>query len=186
MASATEIRYEHYRQLFLHAQQARNQIRSGIGTPVAATAFTVFNLGTVAQHFDATRWAEPASLVIAMLAALAVLAVLAAAYNAVMVEYHFVHVEPPDLDELLRIEQAARRRQAPRDGDEDPAVEELRKTLIGSYYAGYITLLIGNARSASYRTRSLRLVLLALSCTVLAFLFLPVHLARTAAGAGGG
>lgn len=171
--------HDHYREMFLGAQRAREQIRGGIGTPVAATAFTVFNLGTVVQHFDVARWQEPVSLAIAGLALATVLAVLGAAYNVVMVEWRFVHVEPPDLDELLRLHQHAAEMAALAGNPlvETAAGEELRKALVGGYYAGYVTLMLGNARSARYRTRALRLVLLALTCVALAFLLLPLHLA---------
>lgn len=177
-AEACAVLQDHYRELFLSAQQAREQIRGGIGTPVAATAFTVFNLGTVGQHFDATRWQEPTSFALVLLSVAAVLAVLGAVYNVVMVEWHFIHVEPPDLDELLLVhERAGEAAAADGTGSVDSAAcEELRKALAGGYYAGYVTLLPGNARSARSRTRALRLVLLALACVAIAFLLLPLHL----------
>ena len=83
---------------------------------------------------------------------------------------------PPDLDELLRVQQDA----AATTASSEAAEEELRKVLLGSFYAGYVALLRGNARSARYRTRSLRLVLLALACVAVAFLLLPLHLAGVA------
>ena len=92
------------------------------------------------------------------------------------VEWHFVHLEPPDLPEIVRVEQ--RIRAAHQDGSDQPASrdaisEDLQNILSGSYYAGYDAYITGNAESALYRMRALRLVLLALACVAIAFLLLP-------------
>lgn len=174
MKKGTQIRYDHYRQLFMEARRARAGIRDSLGMPVAATAFTVFNLGILAQSFDPTQLPEPAVLAIGVLAVLAVLELVAAVYFIMRVEWHFVHVEPPDLAELSRIEQEIRNQHPDPEGpDPEAAVSlELRKTLTGSYYVGYENYLIGNALSARFRTWALRLVLLALLSMAAAFLVL--------------
>jgi len=183
MRSPAEIRHDHYRHLFLDARENRGRIRNGLATPVAAAAFTVFNLGTLAQNFDASRAAEPVSLVIAVLAAACVTLILAAVYCTVKVEWRFVHLEPPDLPEIVRVEQrirAAHRDRNDRLASSDVVSEELQNILTGSYYAGYDAYITGNAQSALYRMWALRLVLLALACVAIGFLLLPFQ------GSGGG
>jgi hypothetical protein len=176
MRSPAEIRHEHYRELFLDARGNRGRIRGSLATPVAATAFTVFNLGTLAQSFDASRATEAVGVAIGLLATACVTLILAAVYCAVKVEWHFVHFEPPDLPEIVRVEEQIRA--AHRDANDQPASrdavsEELQNILTGSYYAGYEAYIIGNAESALYRMWALRLVLLALGCVAVAFLLLP-------------
>ena len=186
MQTTTELKFDHYRQLFIEARANRGQIRSSVATPVAASAFTVFNLGTLAQNFDVARALEPAGVLIGFLAISAVLALLAAVWCAIRVEWHFVHLEPPDLPEIVRIERQLRERLGD-DGDQRPAAEsvsgDLHDLLTGSYYVGYEEYLVGNARSARYRMWALRLVLLALACLAVAFLALPFHLGAVAADA---
>lgn len=183
MKSFTEIKHDHYRDLFLGARDNRTQIRGSLATPVAATAFTVFNLGTLATNFDASRAAEPVGLVIGLLAMACVALILASVYCTVKVEWHFVHLEPPDLPEIVRVEEQIRAAHRDRNGQSasrEAVSEDLQDVLTGSYYAGYDSYIVGNVESALYRMWALRLVLLALACVAVAFLLLPFQ------GAGGG
>jgi hypothetical protein len=185
MRSPIEIKHDHYRELFFDARASRGQVRGSLATPVAATAFTVFNLGTLARSFDASRSTEPVGLALGLLAVAAVVLVIAAIYCAVRVEWHFVHLEPPDLAEIARIEDRIQADQPQLEDQRDlrPAVsEELQKVLTGAYYVGYEAYIVGNARSARYRMWALRLVLLALACLAVAFLLLPFQAGTSAAG----
>lgn len=162
---------------------ARTHIRGSLGTPVAAAAFTVFNLGVLAQHVDVSRLAEPLGLLIGLLALASVIALAGAVYFMMKVEWHFVHIEPPDLLELVRIEDEIRSgKETP--GVDDPHGEvssELQGVLTAAYYAGYEAYLVGNAHSARFRTWALRLVLLALVYLAVGFLLLPFHVPNGAA-----
>lgn len=183
MKSCTEVKHDHYRELFLGARDNRTQIRGSLATPVAATAFTVFNLGTLATNFDAARATDPIGVVICLLAVACVALILASAYCTVKVEWHFVHLEPPDLPEIVRVEQELRAAHRQRDGkfpSSEAVSEDLQDVLTGSYYAGYDAYIVGNSESARYRMWALRLVLLALACIAVAFLLLPFQ------GSGGG
>jgi hypothetical protein len=183
MKHPIEIRHDHYRELFLEARSARTHIRGSLGTPVAAAAFAVFNLGVLAQHVDGARMAEPLGLLIGLLVLGSVIALTAAVYFMMKVEWHFVHIEPPDLPELLRIENEIRgawETPGPHDPHRDVSTE-LQQSLTGAYYVGYEAYMIGNARSSRFRTWALRLVLIALLYLALAFLVLPFHAPGAAA-----
>ncbi len=188
MKNPTEIKYDHYRQMFLGARANREQIRASIAMPVTAAAFTVFNLGTIVQNFEVSRWQEPVAIAIGLLSIVSVFGILATLYCTVRVEWHFVHVEPPDLPEIVRIERQIREEHPDIDSDHLPSTvsAELQNLLTGSYYVGYESYLMGNARSTWYRMWALRLVLLALACVSIAFLLLPFHLGGGATGGGTG
>jgi hypothetical protein len=183
MKHPIEVKHEHYRQLFLTARADRTRARSSLAVPVAAAAFAVFNLGTLAQNFDASRALEPVGLVIGLLATASVAALLEAVYCVIRAEWHFVHSEPPDLPEIARMEEQMRRAHQEPDDDrlESSVSSQLQSVLTGSYYVGYEAYVIGNVCTARYRMWALRLVLIALACLAVALLLLPFHL-----GSGGG
>ncbi|WP_142847714.1 hypothetical protein [Telmatospirillum sp. J64-1] len=172
MKSPQDMRYDHFRQLYFEERSRRESIRSSISTPVAAISFAVFALGNLARDFDFARWNEPVALGIIFLAVAATLSLLGAVYQAVMVEWLFLHHETPPLDELLRAEALLRERT----GDERLS-EQMADLMIASYSIAYEQHLGGNTLSARSRTRALRFVLAALFSLALAFLLLPIHLA---------
>jgi len=178
MKHPAEIKYEHYRQLFLNARADRSQARGSLAVPVAAAAFVVFNLGTLAQNFDASRAMEPVGLAIGLLATTAVSVLLGAVYCPIRAEWHFVHCEPPDLPGIVRMEEQMRLAHQECDDDrlESSMGRQLQAVLTGSYYVGYEAYVVGNLGTARYRTWALRLVLIALACLAVALLLLPFHL----------
>lgn len=182
MKHPAEIKHEHYRQLFLNARADRSQVRGSLAVPVAPAAFVVFNLGTLAQNFDASRAMEPVGLAIGLLATTAVSALLGAVYCTIRAEWHFVHCEPPDLPEIVRMEEQMRLAHQECDDDrlESSVSRQLQTVLTGSYYVGYQAYVVGNLGTARYRMWALRLVLIALACLAVALLLLPFHL-----GSGG-
>lgn len=168
--SPGELRHEHFRQIYLSERSRRESIRSSIGTPVAAISFSVFALGNLATQVDASRLGEPAGLLIALAACGAVLAMLGAVYQVFMVEWLFVHHEPPRLPGLVEAEARIRAER----GEE--AVEKgMMDLLTASYAIAFEQFLWGNTISARSRTRALRLVLLSLVCIALGFVALPFH-----------
>jgi hypothetical protein len=181
MDTPVEIRHAHFRDLFLQAQSDRLQIRSGLATPVAATAFTVFNLGTLAYNFEPRFPPDPVGWMIGILAVTSVVILLISMYYAVMAEWNFVHVSTPDLKELVTLEKRLQSEDTA--GDGGSVARELLKTLTAGYYAGYLNYTVGNAKSSHLRTLSLRYVLATLALLALAFLLLPFH--RAASGEGG-
>lgn len=171
MKSPVELRHDHLRQLYFSERAKREGIRGSIATPLAAIAFVVFSLGTLATEFDAARWREPASLAIIALGLGSVLALFMAAYHAVMVEWLFVYHEPPGLDDLLAAEDRIRAE------NPEAAETQLTELLTAGYAIAYRQYLCGNVVSARARTWSLRYVLLSLLLLALSFALLPLHLA---------
>ncbi|MGQ9371085.1 hypothetical protein [Azospirillum sp. ST 5-10] len=170
MMSPVERHHDHFRLLYFGERSNRETIRGSVSTPVAAISFTVFSLGTLAREVDASRWTEPLALVILGLGAAAVLALLCAVYHVILVEWLFVHHEPPTLTELLSAEEQLRAA-----GTDVP--EQTTKLMTASYAIAYQQYLCGNIEGARHRTWALRLILGALACLALAFVLLPAHLA---------
>lgn len=170
MKHPVEIKHEHYRQLFLRARADRAEARGSLAMPVAAAAFTVFSLATIAQKLDPARAMEPLGLAVGLLAIASTVALLGAVYCAVRAEWRFVHVEPADLPEIARIEDRIR------SGHHSGLRRELQDLLTGSYYAGYEAYLTRNAETHGYRMTALRLILIALACLAVGMLVLPFHL----------
>lgn len=174
MRHPVEIKHEHYRQLFLRARADRAEARGSIAMPVAATAFTAFSLGTLAQNLDPARATEPLGLAVGLLAIASIIALLGAVYCAVRAEWRFVHVEPADLPEIARIED--RIPPGHHSGLDSVLSGELQDLLTGSYYVGHEAYLTGNAETHGYRMTALRLILTSLACLAVAMLVLPFHL----------
>lgn len=166
--SPNELRFEHFREIYLSERTRREAIRGSIGTPVAAISFSVFSLGNLAARIDATRLEEPVSLFIAAAACAGVLAMLGAVYHVVMVEWLFIHHEPPPLPRLVEAENAIRTERG-----EEAVVPGLMDMMAASYAIAFEQYLWGNTMSARSRTRALRLVLLSLVFFALGFLALP-------------
>lgn len=170
MQTPVEIRHAHFRALFLAERTRREAIRGSIGTPVAAISFVVFSLGSLAVEVDMARWQSASTIILGLLACGSVAALLAATWHVVMVEWLFVHHEPPALGELLDAEA-----QVPRP---DEAGSQAMDHLTAAYAVAYGQYLRGNTLSARSRTRALRFVLLSLMLLAFAFLLLPFHMAR--------
>lgn len=171
MKSPIEIRHDHFRQLYFSERAKREMVRSSIGPPVSAIAFSVFAYSALATEFDFSRWQEPVSIAILVLACLSILALFAAMYFVVMIEWLFVYHEPPGLENLLAAEERFREERP------DTAAERLTELLTASYFIAYQQYLCGNINSARDRTWALRLVLLSLFFLSLCFILLPIHLA---------
>jgi hypothetical protein len=169
MKSPAELRHAHFQQAYLSERSRREAIRGSISTPVAAISFAVFAFSTLATEFDLNRWREPSSLMIILLTCSSILTLFGAAYHVVMVEWLFVHHEPPSLAELLGAEEQIR---AARPDSLDAQMTDL---FTASYAIAYQQYLCGNTVSARSRTWALRLVLVSLILLAIAFLLLPLH-----------
>ena len=180
MSGPIDLRNDLYRELFFSERARREQIRSSIGFPTSAVAFSVYAFSGLAQSFDVERWDEPVALAIIALTLLAIVLMLFAVVLIVRVEWLFSYSDPPDLYELVRMERGLRERAASgtADSPQDMVPDQLKDALTGSFYIGYMRYFNENARSASYRARALRLVLAALMCLLLAFALLPLHLGK--------
>lgn len=178
----SRLRYETYRDLYQSERERRDQIRGGVGTPVAALAFSVYSLASVAANFDATRWASVTGLVIMVLAGLAVVTLVAGSVMIVRVEMDFVYLDPPDLRELVAAEKRLRAHHTQDDQgpSEDRVVAQLHDLLAAAYDIAYRRYFAGNEQAARDRTRGLRLLIVALAILSLALAVLPFH------GGGGG
>ena len=171
LPSSQELRHDYFRQIFLSERSRRESIRSSIGTPVSAISFAVFALGNLAVRFDASRLSEPTAVAIAVLTAISVLALLGAVHQVFMVEWLFVHHEPPRLADLVQAEENLHGIK----GEEEVAAD-MMDLMTASYSIAFEQYLWGNTVSARSRTRALRLVLLSLTFLAAGFLLLPFHL----------
>jgi len=157
------------REMFRVQRQRRDDIRAGLATPVAALAFSVFNLATLAPLVDL---AAPTALDVAIwaLALFAVVALVAACLLIVRVEWRFIYLDPPDLEAIVEAE----RQLAERIGDPDERLERLRDYMAGAYDIGYRRYFAENEQRARDRTYGLRLIILALAVLMFAFTLVPL------------
>jgi hypothetical protein len=172
--TAAAFRLDITREMFRVQRQRRDEIRASLATPVAALAFSVFNLATLAPlielraptAFDLAAWG---------LALAAVLALIGASLLIVRVEWRFIYLDPPDLEAIV----AAERQLAERVSDPEERLDRLRDFMAGAYDIGYRRYFAENEQRARDRTYGLRLIILALGLLMLAFALVPL-----AGGAG--
>jgi len=160
------------REMFRVQRQRRDDIRASLATPVAALAFSVFNLATLAPLIELGR-PTAVDLVIWALAILATLALVGACLLIVRVEWRFIYLDPPDLEAIV----AAEAQLAERVPDVDERLERLRDYMAGAYDIGYRRYFAENEQRSRDRTYGLRLIILALSALMLAFVILPLAMA---------
>ncbi|EKV32554.1 hypothetical protein C882_2633 [Caenispirillum salinarum AK4] len=173
----SRLRYETYRDLYQSERARRDEIRGGVGTPVAALAFSVYSLAAVAANFDAGTWSSATGIAILVLAGLAVLTLVAGAVMIVRVEMDFVYLDPPDLRELVAAEKRLRAHDSQDDQrvTDDRVVAQLHDLLAAAYDIAYRRYFAGNEQAARDRTRGLRLLIVALATLSLALAVLPFH-----------
>jgi hypothetical protein len=168
----SRLKYEAMQNLYEAQRERRETIRNSVATPVAAFAFSIYNLSAIATNFKASQLLDPVGLAIAVLTVLAVGCLLAAAALIVQMERGVVYLDPPDLEELVRAEKEIRAR----GDDHDHVVDKLQDLLAGAYHIVYRRYFAANEQAARDRTRGLRLVLAALGLLSLALLLLPLHI----------
>lgn len=167
--TAAAFRLDITREMFRVQRQRRDEIRASLATPVAALAFSVFNLATLAPlielraptTFDLAAWG---------LALAAVLALIGASLLIVRVEWRFIYLDPPDLEAIV----AAERQLAERVTDPEERLDRLRDFMAGAYDIGYRRYFAENEQRARDRTYGLRLIILALGLLMLAFALVPL------------
>ena len=167
------LRHEAIHDMYRTQRERREAIRDSVATPVAALAFSVFNLGTLAVHYDTASWATPVGLVIAVLGAVATLCLVGAAALVIRMEYGFVYYDPPDLEEMVRAENALREEHA----DERDTLRSMYDFLAASYDIIYRQYFTENEQAARDRTRALRLILVALCLFAVSLALLPWQVA---------
>lgn len=166
-----DLRYELMREQYQAQRNRREQIRESVATPVSAMAFTVFNLSTLAKNIDLKNVTEPLSLIMLLLFSLSIVLLLVGAAFIIMVEKGYIYVDPPDLRELVQVEEALRKRDE-RNGDEDVG-DDMKDLLTGSYDIVYRWYFAANEKAARERTWGLHLILMALVMIVLGYAILP-------------
>ena len=157
------------REMFRVQRQRRDDIRASLATPVAALAFSVFDLATLAPLID-LRAPGPVDVVIWALSLVAVVALVGAGLLIVRVEWRFIYLDPPDLEAVVEAE----RQLAERVSDADERLERLRDYMAGAYDIGYRRYFAENEQRARDRTYGLRLIILALAVLMVAFALVPV------------
>lgn len=165
-----ELHYEITRDMFAAQRQRHDDIRASLATPVAALAFSAFNMATLIPLIDL---ATPTAIDLAAwgLAVVALIALMAASLLIVRVEWRFVYLDPPDLEAIVESEKVLARRGT------EPAqhVDQLRDYMAGAYDIVYRRYFAENEQRARDRTYGLRLIILALVALMLAFVLLPLR-----------
>jgi hypothetical protein len=166
--STSRLQQNIYRDLYIQERHRRDQIRQSVSTPVAALAFSVFNIGTLSVNYDPGEW-NMTSIIIAALAAASILLLVAAAILIIRVELGVYYYDPPDLKELLSAEQAIKKDS----GTDDEIEQKMTRYIIACYDIAYRRYFSANEKAAHDRTNGLHLIILALVSTSLAYLFIP-------------
>lgn len=155
--------------LYLCERGRREEIRQSVATPVAALAFSIFNLGNLSTQYDASAWPETVSLVIATLMLASVLILLLASLLIIKVERLIFYYDPPSLKDLTTVEKNIENKI----GKNGNIEEEMQNYISACYDISYRKHFISNERAARDRTRGLHLIVLALMIIAIAYLFLP-------------
>lgn len=186
-----DLRHETFRDLYFAERSRREQIRSSIGIPAAAVPFALYAYLTLAAKIEVQVVVRHVpSMIMAAMAILAVVFLALAMWRIVRVEWLFVYNEPPDLDELMRLERTLRERlpdRHPPEEVEQAVAEATLEALTAGYYIGYQRYFAGNTESARQRTWAVRMVLASVFTLFVAVCLLPMHTAvaaRTAVGGG--
>ncbi|MHB0775055.1 hypothetical protein [Halomonas sp. WWR20] len=167
------LRYEVTRELYQSQRDRREQIRSSVATPVSALAFTVFNLSTLATHFNVENWNYPINLAIGVLFFASVVLLLTGAAFIISLEKGFIYVDPPDLRELIDAETRLKNT----NGEQKELIaEQMQEMMSGSYDIVYRWYFAANEQAARDRTRGLHLILFSLALIVVAFALLPFQM----------
>lgn len=182
----SRLRFETFRELYFSERTRRESIRGSIGVPAAAVSFALYAFIGLAQRVNLDLL--PGHLPTLFMVALALIGIgllIGSVWRLLMSEWLFVYSEPPDLEELVRVE-AELRNKCVEEGVKDDEIADIverrtRDVLTAGYYVGYQRYVAGNTTSAGHRTWAVRLVFLGLLCLFGAAILLPVHLA-----AGGG
>lgn len=149
-----EFRCEVARSMYQSQRDRRDQVRNGVATPVAALAFSVFNLSTLANQFSVQSWPEPVTLVIALAGVLSVACLVAGAAYIVRAEWNVICLDPPDAQEMKRMEDAIRERCAT--SDDEVVAAQMRNVMTAAYDTVYRRYFSANEQASADRTRSLR------------------------------
>lgn len=165
----TRLRYEVMRDFYHVQRERREHIRNSVATPVAALAFSIFNLSALAANVTVDNLASAPGIAIAILAVFSVAAMMWAARLIVGVERNVVYLDPPDLEEMVAAETQIRRD----GGDEAAVAAKMLDLMSGSYDIVYRRYFAANEQAARDRTKGLRLILVALIAIALCFLILP-------------
>lgn len=174
-----ELRFQTFRDLYFAERNRRESIRGSIGVPASAVAFALYAFIGVVQKVDVAHvFDHIPSIVMLILGVVSVGLLFAAVWRVVRTEWLFVYNEPPDIEELVRIEKRAH--EAGKDSGEDNletfVARQVQDTLTAGYYIGWQRYTAGNTNSAHHRTWSVRLVFMALMLLFLAAMLLPFHI----------
>lgn len=164
------LRFEIMRDLYEAQRTRREHIRNSVATPVAALAFSVFNLSTISTHVVFGDWSRPVNVTIAGLSLASVLTLLAGVILIIRVERNVMYLDPPDLEELVRSEGQIRAAGAE---NEDEVLARMHDLMAGSYDIVYRRYFAANEQAARDRTRGLHLILIALALIVVVLCLLP-------------
>ena len=166
----SDLRFQLARNMYTSQRSRREEVRGSVGTPVAALAFSVFNLSTLATYYAAGQWAQPVNLAIAILTIAGIASLIAGAFFIVRMEWNVIYMDPPDLQEIVRAERAFRRMGSESD---EALVTNLQDVMAGAYDIVYRRYFAANEQAAKDRTRGLHFIIGALILISLAFALLP-------------
>ena len=166
----SDLRFELARNMYTSQRSRREEVRSGVATPVAALAFSVFNLSTLATYYAAGQWMQPVNLAIGILALLSIGSLITGAGFIVRMEWNVIYMDPPDLQEIVRAERAFRRMGSESD---EALVACMQDVMAGAYDIVYRRYFAANEQAARDRTRGLHYMMGALVLLSLAYALLP-------------
>ncbi len=157
-----------YKDLYLNERYRREQTRQSVSTPVAALAFSVFNLGTLATNFDPDIWGI-SEIVIAILACISIISLIVAAILIIKVEAGIYYYDPPNLEEMMKAEHSLRESSV----SDDEFERKMSEYLVICYDIAYRRYFHSNEQAAYFRTTGMHLIVIAMVFISLAYLFLP-------------
>lgn len=166
-----QLRFDAMRDLYQTQRDRREEIRNSVATPVAAFAFSIFDLSTLATNYSVENIRSIPGIAIGIIALVSVAILICAASLIIRVERNFMYIDPPDLEEMIEAEK--RIREANAETDDKLAAEQMQSLLTGAYDIIYRRYFAANEQAAADRTFGLRLILCALMLLAVAFLILP-------------
>lgn len=118
-------------------------------------------------------WGDPVTFVVAVAGILSVGCLVAGAAYIFRTEWNVIYLDPPDAQEMRRMEDAIRERCAT--DDEEVLAAQMRHIMTAAYDTIYRRYFSANEQASADRTRALRFIVAALILLSVAFLFLPLQ-----------
>ncbi len=147
---------ESLRSLYLAERSRRSMIQSQLSVPVSIISFSIFGFVSFSQYFNIARWHEPVTATMIVLIVASLASLFTAMVFLARLDRRFV---TDDFDRIEAVRKASSER------------EYFRRA--------YHEALTANVQAERDRSRAFILLLIGLTCFILAVALMPVHLAGT-------